>query len=47
MQGFIWPKNLGGGGGNMGEVEVIGRPKGVGAGGGCAPSRAKRGKLKY
>ena len=24
MQGFIWPKNLGGGG-NMGEVDVIGR----------------------
>ena len=36
-------------GGNMGEVEVMGRQaaQGVGAGGGCAPSRAKRGKLKH
>ena len=48
IQDFIWPKNLGGG--SVGEVDVIGRlsgPKGVGAGGGCAPSRAKPGKLKH
>ena len=46
--GFYLAQNLGGGG-NMGEIEVTGcqAAQGVGAGGGCAPSCAKRGKLKH
>ena len=46
-QGFIWPRNLGGGGGNkrgMVDNRLPWWPKGVDAGGGCVSSR---GKLKH
>jgi hypothetical protein len=49
MHDFIWPETFGGRG--QGRYSWTNGspwwPKGVGAGGGCAPSHAKRKKLKY